>query len=190
MSVAVLPTELICDICSYLELRDWIAFRTTCLSVYTKSLDAFADRYCKSIGLILTSHSLGRLEELAANYSFRTRVQELWVVPSLFGGFYEMDVNSFKSCITSHRDKPSKTVGQINSQHTAYRAVVEDHLNIIESGTLNNVLNKCMARFENLTVIRMQLKDSDFFWNSNPIAKDEVQFLGWQRFPLTGNWRS
>lgn len=180
MSVATLPTELVCDICSYLELRDWIAFRTTCLAVYTKSLDAFADRYFKSIGLILTSRSLGRLEELAANYSFRTRVQELWVVPSLFGGFYEMDVDSFKSCITSHRDRPSKTIAQINSQHTAYQAVVEDHLSIIESGTLNNVLNKCIARFKNLTVIRMQLKDSDFFWNSNPIANDEVQFLGWR----------
>ncbi|KAJ5978951.1 hypothetical protein N7501_002293 [Penicillium viridicatum] len=205
MSVATLPTELVCDICSYLELRDWIAFRTTCLTVYTKSLDAFADRYCKNIGLILTSHSLGRLEELAANYGFRTRVQELWVVPSLFGGFYEMDVDSFKSCITSHRDKPSKTVAQINSQHTAYQAVVEDHLSIIESGTLNNVLNKCMARFKNLTIVKMQLKDSSFFWNSNPIAKDEVQFLGWRgvthqlgfnpfglnvRMPIHNLWKS
>ncbi|KAF7526867.1 hypothetical protein PCG10_003421 [Penicillium crustosum] len=180
MSVATLPTELVCDICSYLELCDWIAFRTTCLAIYTKSLDAFADRYCKSIGLILTSHSIDRLEELAANYSFRTRVQELWVVPSLFGGFYEMDVESFKSCITSHRDRPSKTVAQINSQHTAYQTVVKDHLSIIETGTLNNVLNECMALFKNLTVIRMQLKDSDFFWNANPIAKDEVQFLGWR----------
>ncbi|KAJ5514228.1 hypothetical protein N7463_003780 [Penicillium fimorum] len=180
MSIARFPTELVCDICNYLELRDWIAFRTTCLAVYTKSLDAFAERYCKSIGLILTSHSLRRLEELAANNSFRTRVQELWVVPSLFGGFYEMNVDSFKACTTSPRDRPPKTVAQVNTRHTAYRALVADHLNIIESDTLNNVLKGCMARFENLTIIRMQHNDSDFFWNSNSIAKDEFRCLGWR----------
>ncbi|KGO60088.1 hypothetical protein PEX2_035950 [Penicillium expansum] len=180
MSIATLPTELVCDICRYLELHDWIAFRTTCQAVYTKSLDAFADRYCKSIGLILTSHSLRRLEELATNDSLRTRVQELWVVPSLFGGFYEMDVDSFRSCTASHKDRPPKTATQINAQHIAYQILVVDHLSIIESDTLNNVLKECMARFENLTAIRMQLKDSDFFWSSNPIIKDDVQFLGWR----------
>lgn len=180
MSVATLPTELVCDICSYLKLRDWIAFRSTCLAVYTKSLDAFADRYCKSVGLILTSHSLRRLEELAANDNFRARFQELWVVPSLFGGFYKMDIHAFKSCTTSHRDRPPKTVAQINAQYTAYQALVADHLNIVKSDTLNNVLKECVARFENLTVIRMQLKDSDFFRNSNPIAKADVRFLGWR----------
>ncbi|OQE46212.1 hypothetical protein PENCOP_c001G02689 [Penicillium coprophilum] len=178
MSIATLPTELVWDICGHLELRDWIAFRTTCLGVYTKSLDAFADRYCKSIGLILTSHSLRRLEQLAANECFRTRVQELWVVPSLFGGFYEMDVDTFESCTTSHRDR--LPIAQINTRHTAYQAFVADHLSIIESDTLNNVLKECMARFENLTVIRMQHNDSEYFWNSDSIAKDEFRCLGWR----------
>ncbi|KAJ5185245.1 hypothetical protein N7472_010085 [Penicillium cf. griseofulvum] len=180
MSISALPTELLCDICRYLELRDWISFRTTCVTVYTRSLDAFADRYCKSIGLILTSHSIHRLKELAANHSLGARVQELWIVPSLFGGFYEMDVDSFKSCITSHRDRPPKTVAQINAQHAAYQASVADHLSILESDTLNNILKECMARFENLTAIRMQHNDSDFFWNSDSIAKDEFRCLGWR----------
>ena len=165
MSVAALPTELIRNICSHVKLRDWCAFRITCNAVYIKSLEAFAERYCKSIGFILTHHGLRRLEELAANEFFRTRVQELWITPSLFEGYYEMDLHSFRDVTCSLRSK--KPLPKIEVEYAAYQDLVAEHLGIVESDTLSNVLKKCVALFVNLTTIRLQHNTDDIFWSES-----------------------
>ncbi|KAJ6072364.1 hypothetical protein N7467_010449 [Penicillium canescens] len=140
MSVSALPTELVRDICSHLELRDWCAFRVTCKAVYIKSLETFAERCYKSIGFILTRHSLCQLEELAAHDIFRTRVQELCITPSLFEGYYEMDLDSFRDATGSYKSK--RSADMIKAEYIAYQGLVAEHLSIVESDTLSNVLKK------------------------------------------------
>lgn len=176
MSVSALPTELVCDICSHLELCDWCAFRVTCKAVYFKSLETFAERCFKSIGFILTRHSLGQLEELAAHDVFRTRVQELWITPSLFEGYYEMDLDSFRNATGSYKSK--RSAHMIKAEYIAYEGLVAEHLSIVESDTLSNVLKKCVALFDNLTIIRLQHSTEEFFWSQS--VNNNFRCIGWR----------
>ncbi|KAJ5773842.1 hypothetical protein N7457_008738 [Penicillium paradoxum] len=176
MSVSALPTELMHEICSHLELCDWCGFRITCKAVYIKSLESSADRYFKSIGLMLTRESLCRLEELAAHDTCRTRVQELWIRPSLFEARYEMDLDSFKNAIVSLNSK--KSAHRIKTEYIAYQSLVAEHLSIIESDTLSNVLKKCVALFDNLTIIRLQHDTDEFFWDRS--INDRFRCIGWR----------
>ncbi|CEO59637.1 hypothetical protein PMG11_04305 [Penicillium brasilianum] len=176
MSVSALPTELVRDICSHLEVRDWCAFRIACKDVYIKSLETFADRYCNSVGFMLTRHSLCQLEELAAHDIFRTRVQELWITPSLFEGYYEMDLESFRDATNSYKSK--KSAHRIKTEYIAYQALVAEHLSIVESDTLSNVLKKCFALFDNLTTIRLQHSTDEFFFSQS--VNDNFRCIGWR----------
>lgn len=45
MYITNLPVELICDMCSYLDLSTWSALRLTCRALYTNTLDASADNF-------------------------------------------------------------------------------------------------------------------------------------------------
>ncbi|KAJ5306784.1 hypothetical protein PENANT_c003G08244 [Penicillium antarcticum] len=176
MSVSALPTELVRDICSHLQLRDWCAFRITCKAVYIKSLEAFADQFFKSIGFILTRNSLCQLEELAAHDIFRKRVQELWITPSLFEGYYEMDLDSFRDATGSYKSK--RSAHMIKTKYIAYQGLVAEHLSIVESDSLNNVLKKCVALFDNLTIIRLQHSTDEFFWGQS--VNNNFRCIGWR----------
>lgn len=175
MSITVLPTEIVRYICNYLELRDWCAVRATCNAVYTKSLDTFAKRYSRSVGFIITHHGLSRLEELASNDAFRTHVEELWVTPSLFEGYYDMDLENFQFATWSHRER-TRSIAKVQKQYAAYHDLVAEHLSIVESDTLSTILKRCVALFENLTVIRLQHCTDEFFGRQS--RKEEFRCLG------------
>ena len=148
MSITRIPTELVIEICSYLELSDWCTLRATCDLLYTKSWEEFAKRYFKSICISVKSDSLHRLGQLAADESIRTRVQELWIKPDLFKGRYQLSLEAFRR--TGHAEA-CRTMGMdLEECYTQYQAIAADHLQILESETFANTLTKCVARFENL----------------------------------------
>lgn len=178
MSVEALPTELVRDVCRHLDVRDWCAFRITCSAVYTKSLDPFAERYCKSIGFIVTSHGIDRLEQLAANDAFRSHVQELRIMPSLFEGYYEMDLDAFRTATFHPRQKKMKSVANVQAEYTAYQDLVADHLSIVESDTLSNTLKKCVARFDNLAVLRLEYGAGESGWRQ--MTHGNFWLMGWR----------
>ncbi|KAJ6095763.1 hypothetical protein N7486_006509 [Penicillium sp. IBT 16267x] len=148
MSITRIPTELVSEICSYLELSDWCTLRTTRSPLYIKSWEEFAKRYFRSICISVKSDGLHRLEELAADDSLRTRVQELWIKPDLFKGRYQLSLEAFRH--TAHAEA-CRTMGlDLEECYAQYQAISADHLHILESETLGNTLTKCVARFENL----------------------------------------
>lgn len=65
-----------------------------------------------------------------------------------------------------HEGQQSTMVIAAYARHTAYQALVADHLNIIKSDTVKNH-----------TIIRLQLKHSVFSRDTNPIAKNDAGFL-------------
>ncbi|KAJ5525527.1 hypothetical protein N7494_012177 [Penicillium frequentans] len=148
MSITRIPTELVNEICSYLELSDWCTLRNTCNSLYTKSWEEFVNRYFKSICMSVTSDGLRRLEDLAADEDLRVRVQELWIKPELFKGRYQLSLEAFRR--TGHAEA-CRTMGMdLEECYTQYQAISADHLQILETETLANTLTTCVARFENL----------------------------------------
>lgn len=78
--------ELVREICSYLQLSELQALRLTNHKLYQQSLDTFSERYFKSIRFIATSDGLRNLEEIAKVQFVRERVQELWMIPTIFEG--------------------------------------------------------------------------------------------------------
>ncbi|KAJ5650626.1 uncharacterized protein N7484_004349 [Penicillium longicatenatum] len=148
MSITRIPTELVNEICGYLELSDWCTLRTTCNPLYTKSWDDFAKRYFESICISVKSDSLRRLEQLAADENLRTRIQELWIKPDLFKGRYQLSLEAFRR--TGHAEA-CRTMGMgLEESYAQYQAISADHIHILDSETLTNTLTKCVARFENL----------------------------------------
>jgi hypothetical protein len=116
------------------------------------------------------------LEELAAHDIFRTRVQELWITPSLFEGYYEMDLDSFRDATGSYQSK--RSAHRTKAEYIAYQGLVAEHLSIVESDTLSNVLKKCVALFDNLTIIRLQHSTEEFFWSHS--VNNNFRCIGWR----------
>ncbi|OQD98492.1 hypothetical protein PENSOL_c009G04845 [Penicillium solitum] len=86
MSITSLPLELVREICSYLQLSELQALRLTDRKLYQQSLDTFSDRYFKSFRFLATSDGLRNLEKIAKVGFIRERVQELWMIPTIFEG--------------------------------------------------------------------------------------------------------
>ncbi|PWY91948.1 hypothetical protein BO94DRAFT_544640 [Aspergillus sclerotioniger CBS 115572] len=135
MPLLTLPTEIVSIICSHLDPSHLCALRLTCRDLYSLSLEAFSDGAFKSISFLVTTDSLQRLQKIAAHEIFRLRVQELWVVPDLFGSLAEPDCGLAKGRILTA---------------AIIEAIVTEHLDTLEAGTLRDVLKICLDGFENL----------------------------------------
>ncbi|KAJ5316351.1 hypothetical protein N7476_006658 [Penicillium atrosanguineum] len=157
-SMEMLPVELLTEICSYLKQPEWIALRLTSKALYSNTLESFANHNLKSICILLTSNSLRQLTDLAANDTLRTRVQELWVIPILFGGCYEMDYEEFviSPYGASSRVEYAWETGELEAHYKGYKATVADHLELLQSDTLSTILDACVARFESLSSIGLR----------------------------------
>lgn len=122
MSIITLPPELLTKICGYLELSDWCALRITCHQTHSKSLEAFAKRYYKSLSLLVPCRSLDRLEEIAAHDLFRTSIQEIWDVSALCKGWHKMDFSDFASSEFGKKSKKgwNGTKAELEARFAAY----------------------------------------------------------------------
>ncbi|KAJ5717763.1 hypothetical protein N7488_003409 [Penicillium malachiteum] len=134
MSLSNLPTELLNQICDYLEASEWCALRLTCQVLHTKSREAFADRFFKSICMIISQDGLNGLEQFTTNEFIRTHVQELLVVPVLFEAESNMAKGSF---IGSSHALPD---------YEQYQASVAEHRHILDSGVFEDTITRCVAQ--------------------------------------------
>ncbi|KAJ5720851.1 uncharacterized protein N7483_008785 [Penicillium malachiteum] len=144
MSITNLPTELLSQICGYLEPSEWCALRITCQILHAKSREAFADRFFKSICMLVSQDGLNGLEQFTTNEFIRTHVKELLIVPVLFEGESNMSVARFRDTSHSVQD-----YGQ-------YQSEVAEHCRLLDSGAFEDTLTRCVAQFENLTMIGLQ----------------------------------
>ncbi|KAJ6028513.1 hypothetical protein N7540_004089 [Penicillium herquei] len=144
MSLTNLPTELLSQICGYLEPSECCALRITCQILHAKSREAFASRFFKSICMLVSQDGLNGLEQFATNEFIRTHVEELLVVPVLFEAESTMDLGNFLE--TRHKVQ----------DYEQYQSEVAEHRRIIDSGAFGDTLTRCVAQFENLKMIGLQ----------------------------------
>jgi hypothetical protein len=175
MSITTLTVELVTRVCSYLERPEWTALRLTCSFLYLSSLDAFTDQWFRSIRFIATSDSLR--EALASNETIRTRVRELWMIPTVFEGRHNLDLPAFGSshyAVLSKQDQ--KLEGEeLEARYAIYQAMVADHCALLESEDFSTRLHDCFARFFNLESVGLQHYTTSFLLNQR---QHEVRCLG------------
>lgn len=187
ISLISLPIELVNRTCSYLEQPDWAALRLSCRSLYAKSSDAFADRYFKSICFIATTEGIRQLEELAQSETVRVRVQQLWMIPTVFEGRHGQSLNDFRGsqyCTASNHIR--KDHDALLAQYAIYQAIEADHLALLESNTLGSRLHTCFASFRNLesvglkhyaTSFLLDRRQADFRYLGLQELRDQVEYM-------------
>jgi hypothetical protein len=147
-----LPIELLNKTCSYLEQSEWAALRLSSRSLYAKSLDAYANRYFKSICFIATSEGIRELEELAENDTFSTRVRQLWMIPTVFEGRHDLELENskFKDSGYSRRSNPlSRHEDELRACYTIYQTIKADNQALLESSIFSARLHACFTSFRN-----------------------------------------
>lgn len=153
MSLTSLPIELVNKICRYLEPPEWAALRLSCRSLYAKSLDAYADRYFNSICFIATSEGIRELEELAKNDTFSTHVRQLWMIPTVFEGRHDLELedSKFRTSGYSERSNPlSRHEDELRACYSIYQTIKADNQALLESSTFSARLHACFTSFRNL----------------------------------------
>ncbi|KAJ5956132.1 hypothetical protein N7501_010411 [Penicillium viridicatum] len=177
MSITSLPTEVISIICSHLQLPEGEMLRLSCRVLYERSLDHFSDRYFKSIRFIVTSDSLRELEDLASSNDIRKRVQELWMIPTVFEGFHDRTLKNMGELSVSSKSCRLAEGEELKARYTTYKAMVADNSNLLESEAFGVRLRKCLERFENLNTIGLAHYTTSFLLDPR---QQKVRFLGWR----------
>ncbi|KAJ5528156.1 hypothetical protein N7513_012315 [Penicillium frequentans] len=162
MPLIELPTELLNEICGYLnEYQPLCAIRLTCKALFLASPRDFTDRYCKSIHLLLSTESLRQLEFIAADDYRRTKVNELCLVTTDLEGYGELAHckfcgSPFRYFISSQRSQRTVIEDDTHERHTAYQAIISDRDTVIKTDILEKALVKCMTRFVSLTAVGLR----------------------------------
>lgn len=178
MSITSLPTEVICMTCSYLQRSEEEMLRLSCRILYNKSFDHFFDRYFKSIRFIATSDSLRELEDLASSDDIRKRVQELWMIPTVFEGFHDRTLDNMGELSVSSKSCRPAEGEELKARWATYKAMVADSRNLLESEeAFVNRLRKCLERFPNIKTIGLAHYTTTFLLDPR---QQKVRFLGWR----------
>ncbi|RAK81249.1 F-box protein [Aspergillus fijiensis CBS 313.89] len=165
MSFIVLPSELVTEICGYLKLADWCALRLTCRTFYLRSSEAFVNFNFQTICVLITSEGLSRLAAIAADENIRTRVKDLWIVPTLFEGSLEkkyLPVGNTPPPLRDHSfplslyARGSRAGAERFNRFTVYQAIVADHCHVLSTRTFGSVLRRSLACFKNLDGIGLR----------------------------------
>ncbi|RAH85146.1 hypothetical protein BO86DRAFT_440531 [Aspergillus japonicus CBS 114.51] len=173
MSILDLPNEILDAVWCYLNLPDWCALRLSCRVLYSKSLATFVSRHVKRISVLITSDGLRELEAIAAHEIFRTHVQELWLVPEVFRGHYDVDYNTFvqaKLMAAGYFDQPAVAHGthssitelvrwaidNLQTDYDSYQSAVKAHLELIHANSLPHTLATCMKQLTNLSTVGLE----------------------------------
>ncbi|KAJ5134889.1 hypothetical protein N7448_000090 [Penicillium atrosanguineum] len=179
MSIDVLPTELLTKITGWFEQPEWFALRLASRALYSKSLDAFADYYYKTVCLLVTSESIQKLRDIATNDDIRARVKELLITPVLFDGRYHMSYPVFatsefgnlgrtrRAARTLPPPRYAWTHVELEARYAAYQAIAADHEKLLQSDVLGETLRSCMVRFENIRCIGLRPYSTAYLLDSD-----------------------
>ncbi|PCG90285.1 Hypothetical protein PENO1_096740 [Penicillium occitanis (nom. inval.)] len=162
-SLGSLPPELLIDICHDFELSDLCAIRLTCKAVALKTRECFAKHVFKIIHVAITTEGVQFLQKIAT-HEFRIYVQELWILPGLFGGHHNWTAED----IAAQQERyPVKTPQSdeiklgfpylpppeipIEDRFATYQRAVTDHLHTHH--TLRKTLESCLPLFPQLDTV-------------------------------------
>ncbi|PYI24410.1 hypothetical protein BO99DRAFT_408447 [Aspergillus violaceofuscus CBS 115571] len=165
MNLTTLPTELIIHTCDYLEVADWCAVRLTCKTLFLRTWEAFADSNFQTVCVLITSQSLSRLAAVAADENLRTRVRNLWIVPTLFEGSLEKNHGLPRNEMRPLREncfaascyaEGSWSDTELSNRFTAYQSIVADHCHVLSTGTFASTIRELLACFNKLDGIGLR----------------------------------
>ncbi|CAH0003269.1 unnamed protein product [Clonostachys byssicola] len=160
-----LPSEVVNRICTFISPRDLLCFRLCSRATAAKSRHQFGQRCFACNRFLLTSKNTAILEAIAQHDHFRTVVRGVYIVPALFEGRYSMDQVEYRQWASQSRARrtlyPSRARrddleipdDKLLKYYPAYKEVVADHLDVVFSGKLREILAYCASRFPNLTSV-------------------------------------
>ncbi|CAH0058627.1 unnamed protein product [Clonostachys solani] len=160
-----LPSEVVDRICSFVGPQDLVSLRLCSRAAAAKSLHQFGQKCFAYNRFLLTSKNMAILEAIAKHDHFRTVVRGVYIMPALFEGMYSMDQRAF--CQWAAESRPRRTLypsgarrddleipdDKLREFYPAYKKVVADHLDIVFSGRLRELLAYCASRFPNWTSV-------------------------------------
>ncbi|OJI87379.1 hypothetical protein ASPTUDRAFT_40581 [Aspergillus tubingensis CBS 134.48] len=151
-----LPPELIDAIGSHFDYSDWCALRLTCKIFYQLSSSHFASRYFRRVSVILTQEALTALEAFTLQEPFRNVVEELSLIPQVFGD-YEVDLSAFEIILRfCAPGSENWSTEEVQRQYMIYQAAQTDHLAFAESECLVESLTRCLNRLRNVSTIGLR----------------------------------
>ena len=153
MSITSLLVEVMSTVCSFLQLSEWRALRLSCRAIHRISLEGLCIRYLKSICFIGTSDSLGELEALAETDGIRERVQELWMIPSVFDGSHAESESAISEFAVLSRSCRPVSNDELKVRLSTYKGLVTENSGLQESGAFSTRLHRCLERFDSLNTI-------------------------------------
>ncbi|PYH45896.1 uncharacterized protein BP01DRAFT_31615 [Aspergillus saccharolyticus JOP 1030-1] len=163
MPIVTLPNEILDTVWGFLSLQDWCALRLSCRTLYSRSLATFVSRHVQRISVLMTRDGLRELQAIAAHETFRTSVQELWLVAEVFRGHYETDYNDFVQAQlmtaggVNHRTENTRwTAESLIADYESYQTAVADHLQLIQADSLPQILASCMKQFPHLSTVGLE----------------------------------
>lgn len=174
MSFTSLPVEVVSEIFGYLQLSELRDLRLSCRALHRLSL--VDSRYFKSIHFIVTSDSLRELEALAEK-DIRGRVQELWMIPSVFDGSHAESESAISEFAVSSKSCQPVSGDELRTRFSTYKCLVADNSRLLESEALSNQLSRCLEKFDNLTTIGLAHYSTSFLLDPR---QERVRFLGWR----------
>lgn len=177
MSVKSLPVEVMSIICSHVQILERKMLRLRCRTLCTTSSGAFFDRYFKSIHFMVTSDSLGRLEDLAQSDEIRKRVQELWIIPTVFEGVHQLGENNMGEYRESSKSCQPLDGDELRDRYHTYKAMITDNSDLLNSHVFSARLSKCMNQFDNLDAVGLARYTTTFLLDPR---QRKVRFLGWR----------
>ncbi|VUC32838.1 unnamed protein product [Clonostachys rosea] len=165
ITLDTLPSEVVNRICSYISPEDLLCFRLCCRATAAKSLHQFGQRCFAYNRFLVTSKNMAILEAIAQHDHFRTVVRGIYIVPALFEGRYSMDQEQYRQWASQSRARrtlyPSRARrddieipdDKLREYYPAYKEAVADHLDVVFSGRLRELLAYCASRFPNLSSV-------------------------------------
>nr|UXX61849.1 hypothetical protein FAC4N16_22 [Penicillium fuscum] len=135
-------------------------------------------RYLKSIRFIVTSDSLRELEVLAATDGIRERVQELWMIPSVFEGSNAKGESFMSEFALSSKSCRPVSGDELKARLLIYKALVADSSSLLKSEAFSKRLRKFLENFDNLDTVGLAHYTTAFLLDPQ---QKEVRFLGWRR---------
>lgn len=163
-----------CEVCSYLQLSEWKTLRLACRHAHESSLRVFLDQYFKSVRFIATSDGLRELEEMSKSARIRERVQQLWMIPTLFYAndrLLPFTASDYRIALIN-----GITADELKSCRAKYQAIMSDNIGLLESETFSDRLCRCLASFTGLETIGLLRYASTFLLDAR---QQKVRFLGW-----------
>ncbi|KAJ6071009.1 hypothetical protein N7467_012328 [Penicillium canescens] len=177
MSITCLPVELISNICGHLQLFERQALRLSCHALYEISSEEFFDQYFKKICFIATSGSLCELEALAQSDAICGRVQELWMIPTVFEGLHNRTENNLFHLAVSSKSCQPVEGEELKTRYAIYKDMVADNTDLLKSEACGTRLSRCLERFTNLVSVGLAHYATSFLLDPR---QDQVRFLGWR----------